>query len=68
MLVLLMMTVFRVADIITGSSSSSSSSNSVAGWAIVWKLSSLLCLMAAFIFGSFSTTIPIEEQEQQEQL
>jgi len=39
--------------------------NGVAGWSVVWKLSSILCIVAAFIFGSFSTTIPIEQQQQQ---
>ena len=39
----------------------------IGGWSIVWKLSSISCIVAAFIFGSFSTTTPIEQQQQQQQ-
>ncbi|OEU09170.1 MFS general substrate transporter [Fragilariopsis cylindrus CCMP1102] len=39
----------------------------IAGWSVVWKLSSISCIVAAVIFGSFSTTIPIEQQRRQQQ-
>ena len=30
-------------------------------WSRVWRISALVSIIAAFVFGSFSTTIPIEE-------
>jgi MFS family permease len=36
---------------------------SAGDWSPVWRLSALASLIAALVFGSFSTTIPIEEQE-----
>jgi len=31
-------------------------------WSPVWRLSGASCLVAGFLFGTFSTTIPVEEQ------
>jgi len=36
---------------------------SAGDWSPVWRLSALASLIAALVFGSYSTTIPIEEQE-----
>lgn len=32
-------------------------------WSPVWRLSGASCLVAGFLFGTFSTTIPIEESQ-----
>ena len=62
-----MMAPFLVGKIIQKYSSGSGNNGVVAGWSVVWKLSSISCLVAAVIFGSFSTTIPIEQQRLRQQ-
>ena len=53
-----------------GSGTRSNGSSVATGWSVVWKLFSTVSVLAAILFGSFSTTIPIEEQlllDQQQQ-
>lgn len=53
-----------------GSGTRSSGSSVATGWSVVWKLFSIVSVLAAILFGSFSTTTPIEEQlllDQQQQ-
>jgi len=40
-------------------------SKTAGDWSPVWRLSALASLVAALVFGAFSTTIPIEEQQKQ---
>jgi sugar phosphate permease len=40
-------------------------SKTAGDWSPVWRLSALASLVAAFVFGAFSTTTPVEEQQKQ---
>jgi len=35
-------------------------------WSPIWRLSGLACVVAALVFGAFSTTVPVEEESQQQ--
>lgn len=40
-------------------------SKTAGDWSPVWRLSAFASLVAALVFGAFSTTIPVEEQQKQ---